>query len=79
MEKEGPVKMFRTILRLMIKGQAFALCPDCRKNLNLFEVYNENCAYCGDIVFDEIIMIKGHVDTDEEIAEAKLKKRKRKK
>ena len=64
-EKEGSVKLFKTILKLMVDGSAFALCPDCKKFLSLFEVYNGNCSFCGEINFGDILMIKGYVEREE--------------
>lgn len=65
MEKERSLKLFKTILKLLINGKAFALCPDCKKSLSLFEVYNENCSFCGEIDFGDIEIIKSHKIDDE--------------
>jgi len=77
-EKEESVKLFKTILKLMVNGDAFALCPDCKKFLSLFEVYNENCSFCGEINFSDILMIKGYTNLDKK-EEKETKKRKIKK
>jgi len=62
MEKEG--RLFKPVLKLIIKGKAFAMCPDCGKSLSMFELYNENCSFCGEVDFNNVI-IKAYEDLKE--------------
>lgn len=72
LEKENPNNLFPTILELLVEGKVYAKCPKCGKSLGIMEVYNNHCAFCGKIPFDDMIILKGLVEhfSQEEITTA---------
>lgn len=47
----------RAILKKLFENEIFAQCPECKKYLSFFEVYNNHCEFCGMIEFNDIILI----------------------
>lgn len=59
MSEQKSETLFTAIVQLLLSKRAFIKCPNCGKSLGLFEVYNENCSFCGKIKYDSMFVMQG--------------------
>lgn len=62
MKKIPQDKISTAVFDLVYKNKIFIKCPKCSNYLCLFEIYNCHCNKCGDLKFNELILIAADPD-----------------